>query len=102
MEFLYHGSIAQDITVLEPRKRFTPAGKIEYAAIYASPLPIIAAVHAFPWSSDEGIDFALTDDQRLILSIPKQYVDRLEQSISIYKISSESFQHTIEDEVGYT
>ena len=101
MDFLYHGSATSGIRLLEPRKRFTPAGKIEYAAVYASTHPIIAAVHSFPWTSDEGIDFEIVGE-KVTLIIPDLLKDRLQQSVSIYKVSAEKSQHTSEDETGYT
>lgn len=100
MEFLYHGSITQDLKVLEPRKRYTPAGKIEYSAVYATPLSAYAAAHAFPWSSDEGFDIDF--DSELVLIVPKEYRARLNVPISIYKVSSRGFQITSEEETGQT
>ena len=101
MEYLYHGSTVSGIKVLEPHKRFTPAAKIEYAAIYASSLPLIAAAHAFPWTSDEGIDFTINDGT-VVLSVPMILKDRLNQPISIYKVSADKFRLTTEEETGYT
>ena len=101
MNFLYHGSATSGIKILEPRKRFTPAGKIEYAAIYASTLPLIAAVHSFPWTSDEGIDFDILEKE-ITLAIPDSLKDRLQKPISIYEVSAKRFRHTAEDETGYT
>jgi hypothetical protein len=62
MEFLYHGSTVQGLKTLEPKKRFTPAGAIDYSAIYASRSPAFAICHSFPWSSDEGIDIETKDE----------------------------------------
>lgn len=101
MEYLYHGSVAQGLKRLEPRKRFTPAGKIEYAAIYATPNPLVAAAHAFPWSSEEGIDFAV-DGSRVELTVPVHLKHKLEVPISIYKVSAEPFRLTSEEETGQT
>ena len=61
MPHLYHGSTTQHIKVLEPRQRYTPQGKIEYAAIYATPLTAYAASHSFPWSTDEGVKLDVVD-----------------------------------------
>jgi hypothetical protein len=101
MEFLYHGSTTPGIKILEPRKRFTPSEGIEFSAIYATSLPIIGAVHSFPWTSDEGIDFGMGDG-KVTLTVPKALKDGLEQPISIYKVLAKNFQHTTEEETGYT
>jgi hypothetical protein len=101
MDYLYHGSTAQDIKVLEPRKRFTPAGAIDYAAIYASSKPAFAVCHSFPWSSDEGIDIE-TEDGRIVLIVPKKFESRLQVPVSIYKVSAAGFEHTNEEESGNT
>ncbi len=58
-------------------------------------------MHSFPWTSDEGIDFEVIDG-KVMLIVPKALEDRLEQPISIYKVSAEKFQHTTEEETGYT
>ena len=102
MEYLYHGSTISGLKILEPRKRFTPAGKIEYATVYASPLAIVAAAHSFPWASDEGIDFKISDKSELELLVPKLQAERLDQPISIYTVSAEHFRPTTEDETGLT
>ncbi len=99
--FLYHGSAVQNLKVLEPRKRYTPAGKIEYSAIYATPLLPYAIAHSFPWSSDEGVGLDIVKDN-ISISIPKAIKDRLKVPISVYKISSENFELTKEEETGYT
>ncbi len=102
MQYLYHGSTTQHIKKLEPRKRYTPAGKIEYSAIYATPVPGFAAAHAFPWSSDEGISLDVSEKDGVELFVPKKLQERLQVPISIYKISAEGFEHTKEEESGYT
>ncbi len=101
MEYLYHGSTTQGIKLLEPRKRFTPAGAIDYSAIYASSSPAFAICHSFPWSSDEGIDIEIKDG-RMQLLVPSQLRDRLNTPISLYKILSVGFERTQEEETGYT
>lgn len=101
MTHLYHGSTTQNLKTLEPRKRYTPAGKIDYAAIYATPLPAYAAAHSFPWSSDEGVGLDVVDG-KVDMSVPKALQPRLQVSISIYKVSSDNFEHTKEEETGYT
>ena len=101
MQYLYHGSTTQNIKVLEPRKRYTPAGKIDYSAIYATPLPAFAVAHSFPWSTDEGVGLDV-DEHGIDLSIPATLKERLQVPISIYKVSPEGFEHTKEDVTGYT
>ena len=101
MKYLYHGSIIQNIKILEPRKRYTPQGKIDYPAIYATPLPAYAAAHSFPWSTDEGFGLDV-DEHGVGLSIPKNLRERLQVPISIYKLSSEGFEHTKEELTGQT
>lgn len=101
MTHLYHGSTTQNLKTLEPRKRYVPAGKIDYEAIYATPLPAYAAVHSFPWSSEEGIGLEIKDE-KVILDIPEKLKNRLNVPISIYKVSAEGFEHTKEEEMGLT
>ncbi|MEK7184720.1 MAG: hypothetical protein AAB683_01110 [Patescibacteria group bacterium] len=101
MKYLYHGSITQNLKKLEPRKRYTPAGKIDYSAIYATPLPAYAAAHSFPWSTDEGVGLDVSENG-VDLFIPNKFKSRLQVPISIYKISAESFLRTKEEETGYT
>jgi hypothetical protein len=101
MNHLYHGSTTQNIKVLEPRKRFTPAGKIDFDAIYASPLPAFAAAHSFPWSSEEGIGLDVNRD-KVVLSVPMKFADRVYVPVSIYKLSSDDFEQTKEEETGFT
>lgn len=101
MNYLYHGSTTQNLKILEPRRRYTPQGKIDHAAIYATPLPGYAATHSFPWSSDEGVDLDV-DENKISFSIPKILMERLQTPISIYKISNENFEHTQEELSGYT
>lgn len=97
----YHGSTVQGLTTLEPRKRYTPAGKIDFAAIYASPDPAFAAMHAFPWSSDEGFDIEMNGG-KTVLIVPSVKAERLNVPISIYKIPSDDFQITKEETTGET
>jgi hypothetical protein len=101
MEYLYHGSITQNLKTLEPRKRYTPAGKIEFAAIYATPLTAYAAAHSFPWSSEEGVKLEVINS-KVFLKIPSKFKEKLESPVSIYKISTENFEHTKEEKTGYT
>jgi len=101
MTYLYHGSTTQNIKTLEPRKRYTPQGKIDYSAIYATPLIAYAATHSFPWSSDEGVGLDV-GDTKIFFNIPEALQERLQVPISIYKISDEHFKHTEEEVTGYT
>jgi hypothetical protein len=101
MKYLYHGSTIQDIKRLEPRKRYTPQGKVDYSAIYATPLQAYAAAHSFPWSTDEGVELDVNENV-VNLAIPKSFKERLQVPISIYKLSSEGFEHTEEELTGYT
>jgi len=101
MDYLYHGSIAQNLKTLEPRKRYTPQGKISYSAVYATPIPGYAATHSFPWSSDEGVGLDV-EEGKISFSIPKILAERLQVPMSIYKISNTNFEHTSEELTGYT
>jgi hypothetical protein len=100
-QFVYHGSVTSDITEFEPRKRYTPSGTDVLPRIYASPNPMFAAAHSFPWSSDEGIDVTF-DNGKTILVVPEQHKDRLNQPVYIYKIDSTSFELTEEEKTGET
>ena len=100
MDYLYHGSVTPNIKILEPRKRYTPQG-INLSAIYATPLPAFAAAHAFPWSTDEGIDLDVVDG-KVILIVPEKIKERLGVQAYIYKVSAEKFEHTKDDVTGYT
>lgn len=58
-------------------------------------------MHAFPWSSDEGID--ITERKgKLYLQIPHQLKERLSQPIYIYKLKGGDFVLTAEEETGNT
>ncbi|MDB5258978.1 MAG: hypothetical protein JWO73_186 [Candidatus Taylorbacteria bacterium] len=87
--------------MLEPRKRYAPAGKIEFAAIYATPLPVFAAAHSFPWSSDGGVGLDVIHGN-VSISVPKELKSRLLVPISIYKVPSDGFENTKEEMTGYT
>ena len=91
MEFLYHGSSVLGLAELAPFKNHTPQGKIEYAAIYASPLPGFAAAHSFRWSSDEGVYLEVTPELKVIFKVPKDISNRLQTPISIYKVDPSNF-----------
>ena len=98
---LYHGSVTQNIKVLEPRHRYSPAGKIDYGAIYATPLKGYAATHSFPWSSADGVGLDVIEGV-VSISVPAKLRERLLVPISIYKISSENFNFTEEEVSGQT
>ena len=98
---LYHGSVVQNLKTLEPRKRYTPSGSIEYAAIYATPLPGFAAAHSFAWSSDEGIELDV-EYEKISMIVPNELKERLNTPISIYTLPSETFEHTTEEGTGAT
>lgn len=99
--FLYHGSLVGSIKEFEPRKRYTPGGIDAVPRVYASDKAAFAAMHAFPWSSDEGIDI----DERngtLILQVPESLKERLNQKVFIYTLDAESFLFTEEEGTGNT
>jgi hypothetical protein len=101
--FLYHGSTTGNIKNFKPRKRHTPGGpNVEVGPrIYATDNPAFAAMHAFPWSSDEGIDIDEREG-KLILLIPTHLKERLNQEVFIYKINSDTFILTEEEKTGNT
>lgn len=99
--FLYHGTVTANIKELEPRKRYTPGGGEVPPRIYATDRPDFAVMHAFPWSSDEGIDI-VEHEGKLSLLIPEHLKDRLEQSICIYELKGDTFIFTEEEETGNT
>lgn len=100
-EFLYHGTVTADIEEFEPRKRFTPGGADVPSRIYATDRPEFAVMHAFPWSSDEGIDI-VEREGKLCLQVPESLKDRLLQRIYIYKLKGDKFVFTEEEETGNT
>ncbi|MEZ4114151.1 MAG: hypothetical protein R3B65_01685 [Candidatus Paceibacterota bacterium] len=101
MKYLYHGSVTQNIKTLEPRKRFTPNGEINYSAIYATPSIGFAVCHSFPWSTNEGVDLSI-EDGKIKMVIPKDLEGRLLVPISVYKIEDTNFELTKEESTGYT
>ena len=102
MEYLYHGSSVQGLKKLIPFKKHTPQGEVEFAAIYATPLPGFAAAHSFRWSSDEGVYLEVTKDLRVIFKVPKQIIERLEIPISIYQVDPHNFTLCKEELTGQT
>lgn len=107
---LYHGSTTQGLKILKPARRYTPAGKIAFAAVYATPLPAYAAAHSFPWSSNEGIDVKISDgedegiskNKKVTLIVPAALHERLNMPISIYVVAADGFEHTREESTGHT
>jgi hypothetical protein len=100
MTYLYHGSTTQNLLELRPHKRYSP-GTIDYPALYATPLPAFAAAHSFPWSTNEGVNLNVYNGN-VELSLPSNLEERLQLPISIYKVSSDDFEHTKEESTGYT
>lgn len=100
-EFVYHGTITGGIKEFEKRKRYVPGGADVPARIYAAINPAFAAAHSFPWSSDEGIDIKLEDNQ-VILCVPRIHENRLYQRVYIYKLKRENFVQTKEELTGQT
>lgn len=105
MANIYHGTIIKGITILEPKKRYTPGGETSAEAIgeriYASYIPAFAAAHGFPWSSEDGIDVEV-DGETIILVLPKDKQALLEQAVCIYTLPDDTFKLTIEEETGLT
>lgn len=99
--FLYHGTLTANIMEFEPRKRFTPGGLDVPPRIYATDRPDFAVMHAFPWSSDEGIDI-VEREGKLHLQVPKHLKSRLNQPIYIYKLKGDNFMFTEEEGTGNT
>lgn len=106
---LYHGSTTSNITILEPRRRFTP-GNEENApeAIYATDDPAFAAAHAFPWASIEGINLYYDEDETregiscVHFEVPAALFERLNQPVTIYTLGSKTFTWVKEEVVGRT
>ncbi|HEY1041401.1 MAG TPA: hypothetical protein VGE63_01610 [Candidatus Paceibacterota bacterium] len=101
MSNLYHGSVVRNLKTLEPRKRYTPSQTIEYAAIYATPLPGFAAAHSFAWSSDEGVELDV-ENGKVTMLIPETLKERLSIPISIYTLPPDTFELTKEEGTGAT
>ncbi len=98
---LYHGSIVHNFKILKPSRNHTPDGKIDYEAVYATPLKAYAAAHAFPWGSDEGFDLDVINGQVEFI-VPLKFKERLNVPISIYSVDQSGFEFTKEEIVGYT
>lgn len=99
---LYHGTTTPGITEFEPRKRFTPGGRTDTPVrIYASDDPVFAAMHAFPWSNDEGIDIVERGGRPCLL-VPRHLEARLGQPVYVYELPGDDFTLTEEEETGNT
>lgn len=92
--FVYHGSPNPNIEEFEPHKRYTPGamqGQEIPPAIYAGDDPGYAAAHGFAWGSSEGMKLGY-HNEKLILEVPKEHVDRIEHKVYVYKLPSGSFE----------
>ncbi len=95
---LYHGTVAEGVEALAPRRRYTPGalGDDPPPAVYATDDPAYAAAHAFPWSSKEG--FGLSYDApyerggRPVLRVPAAQEHRLERPVFVYALPAEGFE----------
>jgi hypothetical protein len=97
---LFHGSTVNDIKILEPQKRYTPHG-VDLTAIYATHSLEFAIAQSFPWSSDEGFNLSFFGD-KMELTVPKKFRERLLQPTNVYVVSSRNFKFTKEETTGYT
>lgn len=101
MVTLFHGSQTDNIDTLEPRNRYVPGGdNAPPPAIYATDLPAYASAHAFPWSTDEGVDLYL-EEGRVILEVPKILEERLKKPIFIYTVPAKTFTAVTSDLMGH-
>ncbi len=99
---LFHGSVTIGIKELEPRRRFVPEKSEGMpGAIYAGDLPAFAAAHAFPWESKEGFELSVEAGQ-VVFRVPEQFRERLMVPISIYSLSSDTFEKTAGEGTGHT
>jgi len=105
MKEIYHGTTKKNLDVIKPFKRYTPGGEDLADSIppriYASYKPAYAVAHSFPWSSDEGIDIVVADDDITVV-VPKNKQDVLKQEVCIYKLTDTTFNLTEEEESGLT
>lgn len=101
MVSLFHGTQTDNIHTLEPRNRYVPGGEsASPPAVYATDLPAYAAAHAFPWSTDEGVDLYL-EEERVILEVPKILEERLKKPIFIYTVPAQTFTAVTSDAMGH-
>ncbi len=100
--FLYHGSSASGLGNLEPHRRYIPSEDVA-ERVYASDSPSFAAAHSFPWGTNEGFDLSTDNDTgKIILRVPSQFRERLQQKVYLYKVPSEKFRWTTEEGTGNT
>jgi hypothetical protein len=92
--FLYHGSITPNLTILEPKKRYTPGtlGKNIPTAVYAGDDPVYCIGHAIPWSSSEGFDLVYNDAGICVFTVPKDKKELLNQKVYLYTLSAKDFR----------
>lgn len=100
-KFLYHGTTVQNIDELEPREDITPQGEKMGKCIYTTPNPAFAAAQSFWWVTSEGVKL-FTRDGQVVLKVPEALQGRLHQPVSIYTLSSESFEKTDRDTMKLT
>lgn len=101
MAIFFHGSHTDNIATLEPRYRYVPGGDTAPPpAVYATDIPAYAAAHAFPWSTDEGVDLYLLEG-RVMLEVPKSLEGRLKEPIFIYTVPATTFSAVTSDEMGH-
>lgn len=101
--FIYHGSLSGGIAVLIPRIKHEP-DDAKIPRVYASHLPAFAAAHSWDWSSKEGVDTKV-EDNVVTLEIPKDLPNlkkRLNIPVYIYKVPSDGFNKTEEEDTGNT
>jgi hypothetical protein len=98
---LYHGSPADNIETLEPRKGYVPGNDdAPPPAVYATDIPALAAAHAWRWSSNDGVDLYL-DEGRVVLIVPKRLEERLKNPVFIYEVPAAKFQVVACDDFGH-
>jgi hypothetical protein len=101
-EFLYHGSNAPNIEIIEPRKRLTPGGRQDVPErVYAGDSPAFAAAFSFPWKTEEGFNLSIQNG-KVVFKVPNKFKDRLMQKVYLYKIPSDKFEWTSGEGTGHT
>lgn len=102
--FLYHGTNVQNIEEFEPRKRLIPGGANEDVPqrVYAGDNPAFVAAHSFPWMTGEGFDLSFNDAGEVTFRVPKQFRERLQQRVYVYKVPSGQFALTSGEGTGHT
>lgn len=101
MVTLFHGSSTDNITTLEPRTRYVPAGDTASPpSVYATDIPAYASAHAFDWETKDGVDLYL-EEGRVILIVPKILEERLKKPIFIYTVPAITFTAVTSDSMGH-